>query len=129
MRPVIKCDELEQSRSLGWISLKIKPRYHDGEGMKRFLRAIGKTAWIRLGIRRRIVKMFYPACGSPSFQFSVPYHGVKYYGDIANAQEWHVYFFGGYELKESALMQDLLRNMQSPIVFDVGANLRAWLKR
>lgn len=79
--------------------------------------------WLRLGIRRRIVKLFYPSESSKSWLFSVHYHGIEYYGDISNAQEWHVYFFGGYELKETSLLEGLLKVIRHPVAFDVGANL------
>lgn len=91
--------------------------------MKAVFRAIGTQNWLRLGIRRRIVSAVFPAARSPSSPFAVPYHGMTYLGDIANAQEWHVYFFGGYELKECALIKDILDRMEDPIAFDIGANL------
>lgn len=91
--------------------------------MKAFLRAIGTQRWLRLGIRRRLVEAFYPVASSPSFPFSVFYAGIVYHGNIAVAQEWHVYFFGGYELKECSLINDVLSRMDNPLVFDIGANL------
>ena len=87
------------------------------------LRAIGTYPGLRLGLRRRIVGRFYPAGRSPSYGFEIPYHGASYKGDIAIAQDWHVYFFGGYELKEAALMKDVLGAMERPVALDVGANL------
>lgn len=91
--------------------------------MKHLLRSIGNAAWLRLGLRRRIVGTLYPAASSPSYPFTVDYHGFKYRGDIAVAQEWHVFFFGGYELKEAALMGDVLRAIPGATAFDIGANL------
>lgn len=91
--------------------------------MKHLLRIIGTTSWLRLGLRRRIVSRFYPAASSPSFPFALDYHGFRYRGDIATTQEWHVFFFGGYELKESALMEDLLGAIPDAVALDVGANL------
>jgi FkbM family methyltransferase len=79
--------------------------------------------WLRLGLRSRIVSAFYPADGSPSAPFAVHYHGLIYEGDIANAQEWHVYFLGGYELKEVALLEDLCKAIDGAVAFDIGANL------
>ncbi|MCB2080632.1 MAG: FkbM family methyltransferase, partial [Novosphingobium sp.] len=45
-----------------------------------------------------------------------------YRGNLANAKDWHVYFFGGYELKELALMTDLLRAMSGAVALDIGGN-------
>lgn len=91
--------------------------------LNRILRWIGNISWLRLGIRRRIVKFFCPPDRSPSFPFDVLYYGARYCGNINVLQEWHVYFFGGYELKEVALIRKLLSHLKSPVVWDVGANL------
>jgi FkbM family methyltransferase len=48
---------------------------------------------------------------------------MSYEGHISNAQDWHVYFFGGYELKELSLISDLLKKVREPVALDVGANL------
>lgn len=90
---------------------------------KSILRTIGTASWIRLGVRRRMVGRFFPDDKSPSFDFDVPYHGSRYKGNINVWQEWHIYFFGGYELKEVALMQAVLLALDKTVVMDVGANL------
>lgn len=74
-------------------------------------------------MRRRIVSFFYPCGRSPSHDFSIDYHGSTYVGDIATAQDWHVFFFGGYELREIALIRDILGFLQDAVAVDVGANL------
>lgn len=91
--------------------------------MKYLLRSVGNIRWLRLGIRRRIVGWLYSAASSPAYAFTVDYYGYRYSGDIAIAQDWHVFFFGGYELKEAALMEDLLRAIPNATAFDIGANL------
>jgi FkbM family methyltransferase len=91
--------------------------------LKILLRTIGHCHWLRLGLRRRMVSAFFPAGSSNAYSFAVPYHDIEYRGDIAVAQEWHVFFFGGYELKESALMEDVLSKIDDAIAFDIGANL------
>lgn len=104
---------------------------HDGqygfleviEMMLELLRYIGTRNWLRLGVRRRIVQFLHPLQKNESLPFVVPYHGVMYRGDAIIAQEWHVYFFGGYELRESALIIDVLERMDSPVALDIGANL------
>lgn len=89
------------------------------------LRCVGMMRFIRLGLRRRIVKLFVPITSGRQFSFSVPYHGMTYSGNISIAQEWHVFFFGGYELAEAAMMNDLLCLLKHPVAFDIGANLGA----
>jgi FkbM family methyltransferase len=93
-------------------------------GLRSFVRWIGTQSWLRLGLRRRIVGWFYPNGKAQGFEFEVPFHGYRYRGNTGVSQEWHVYFFGGYELKEVAFMRDLLgKGMPGSAVLDVGANL------
>lgn len=87
------------------------------------MQAVGQAQWLRLGLRRRIVKAFYPPDRIAPEAFTTDFHESRYSGDLANVQEWHVYFFGGYELKEVALLRDLLRRIRAPVAFDIGANL------
>ncbi|GIW99743.1 MAG: hypothetical protein KatS3mg111_3076 [Pirellulaceae bacterium] len=89
----------------------------------RLARAIGHIQGLRLGLRRRAVKWLAPPTKIEPVPFETTFLGGIYRGDIANMQEWHVYFFGGYELKELALIADLLTCMERPVAVDVGANL------
>ena len=89
----------------------------------RLARTIGHNSWLRLGLRRRLVRLFaHPAKVAPS-PFEGSFRGGQYRGNIANAQEWHVYFFGGYELPSLALIRDILESLDRPVACDVGGNL------
>jgi len=89
----------------------------------RLARYIGHLSWLRLGIRRRLVRALAPQERVASAAFDTTHFAGRYRGDIANAQEWHVYFFGGYELKELSLMTDILGQMNGPVALDIGGNL------
>ncbi len=98
-------------------------KYPRAKGLAPIFRWIGTQQWLRLSARRRLVAIRYPITAQVSMPFEVEYHGISYRGDIATAQDWHVYFFGGYELKESALITEVLKRFNQPLVFDIGANL------
>jgi FkbM family methyltransferase len=70
-----------------------------------------------------VVNALFPIATADPMAFDVPFHDVRYRGNIASSQEWHIYFFGGYELKELALASDLLEEFDGPFVMDVGANI------
>ncbi|MHA6334523.1 FkbM family methyltransferase [Qipengyuania sp. CAU 1752] len=89
----------------------------------RVAKFLGRAEWLRLGVRRRLVKFLAPPDEVEPAGFETSFRGGMYRGDIANMQEWHVYFFGGYELKELALIRDVLSAMDCPVALDVGANL------
>lgn len=89
----------------------------------RLARLLGHMPYLRLGLRRRLVKALAAHDKVPPASFEAAHFGGLYRGDIANAQEWHVYFFGGYELKELALIRDVLTRIDSPVALDIGGNL------
>lgn len=86
-------------------------------------RFLGHQQWLRLGLRRRMVRAIAPLDRLAPAKFDSRHFAGRYRGDIANAQEWHVYFFGGYELKELSLITDLLSTMSAPVALDIGGNL------
>lgn len=90
---------------------------------KHLLRLVGRQAWLRLGVRRRLICTFVPPDNTAPFRFQVPFCGITYRGNISNFIEWHIFFFGGYEQKEAALISDILARLPGAISFDVGANL------
>ena len=86
-------------------------------------RFVGRQEWLRLGIRRRMVSKFFPPSSTPPWNFDAAFRGWRYRGNVANTLEWHIYFFGGYELKELALMDDIAARIPNLVALDVGANL------
>ena len=91
--------------------------------LKPLLATAGRQNWLRLGVRRRIVNSLFPLNKVSTCPFETRIHGYRYRGDLANAQDWHHYFFGGYELKELALISEALLQIKGAIALDVGANL------
>lgn len=84
---------------------------------------VGHQNWLRLGLRRRLVSFLASPNRFESTIFETEYRGGHYRGDLAETQGWLTYFFGGYELKELALADDILRRLPSPIVLDIGGNI------
>jgi FkbM family methyltransferase len=89
------------------------------------LRKIGSSRYVRLGVRRRIVNLFRSLDQIERKPFVVEYCGCRYEGDAANAQDWHVFYFGGYELKERDVIAAVLRSIAAPVALDIGANVGA----
>lgn len=83
---------------------------------------VGRANWLRLGIRRRIVRLLADAGSIEPARFEAEHFAGRYVGDLANAQDWHVFFFGGYELKELALMTDIVGMIEGATALDVGGN-------
>lgn len=89
----------------------------------RLVRMVGRMQWLRLGLRRRFVKMFYPPESAPEREFLVDFRGLKYRGTLASFIDWHVFFFGGYELAELDVIEDVTAAIDSCVSLDVGANV------
>lgn len=88
----------------------------------RAMRALGTQQWLRLGLRRRAVKAFFPEGSVPERRFSVPFRGYRYEGSFASNIDWQVFFFGGYELAELDLIEDVTAAIKDCVSLDVGAN-------
>jgi FkbM family methyltransferase len=89
-------------------------------------RWFGHQHWIPHG-RERILRLLYHPDANLDFAFEVPYHGLRYRGNLCNLIDWSVFFYGEYARVELHAMQcaaRLLRQFSSKIVYvDVGANV------
>lgn len=86
-------------------------------------RKVGHLGSLRLGLRRRIVSRLAPPEHFSSTVFQTDYRGGRYRGDLAEMQGWLTWFFGGYELKELAFSDDVLTQLEAPVVLDIGGNV------
>ncbi len=92
-------------------------------GLLSALRLLGRSKWLRLGARYRLVSLFCRPeyCGSVPFE--VDFFGLRYPGDLSWYLDWNVYFFGAYEKTSLLYLRDLLRDRGGEVFIDIGANV------
>jgi FkbM family methyltransferase len=92
---------------------------------ERALRTLARRRWLRG--RFRILRIFADPDSHPSRPFETDFFGLNYSGNLANAMDWVVFYYGAYALHELRLLADLataLRAKPYPVsFFDVGANI------
>ena len=85
-------------------------------GLVSLARLIGHRAWLPEGLRGRIARLTCTADYFPSQPFEVDFFGLKYPGDLSNFLDWHVYFFGAYEMDILLLLRSLIRQRSGGVL-------------
>jgi FkbM family methyltransferase len=85
-------------------------------------RGIGRARSLRRGLRARLVERLFPWDHQRDEPFEVPFHGYRYRGNLGDLQDYDVYFYGGYETAELALLKALATKIPGCVAFDVGAS-------
>ena len=101
------------------LNVNVKPK----RSIHGILKLIARQNWIRFGIRDRILRIFCNPDRVKSYEFEIPFFGLKYRGNLACYLDWVVYFYGAYEEQELYLLRDLVKNIEDPLFIDVGANV------
>lgn len=79
-------------------------------------RILGHLRWVRLGIRYRIILPIKYI----GYNFSVPFFGYRYIGNLNDHIDRQVYYFGAYEFEELSFFKRYLD--KESMVLDIGAN-------
>ncbi len=89
------------------------------------IRSFGRSTWLPLGLRYRLIWALVPPDHAPDYSFTVPFFGRRYTGNIANLIDWTVFFLGAYEPEVLAFLDTAARSASrpDPIFLDVGANV------
>ena len=82
-----------------------------------FMRFVGIQSWIRWGLRYR----FFCILPSTNHEFTVPFFGTSYSGNMNNFIDRSVFFYGAHE--REAMLYMASRIPKDGIVLDVGANV------
>jgi FkbM family methyltransferase len=90
--------------------------------LMRLVRLVGIQPWLRLGLRRRLVRALFPEGTVSERRFSTSFRGYRYDGSFSSNIDWQVFFFGGYELAELAVIEDVTAAIDGCVSLDVGAN-------
>lgn len=87
------------------------------------MQMFGRCNFLRFGLRDRVLRIFdNPETTEPK-QFSTPFFGGKYTGNMASFIDWSVYYYGAYSIEELNLMRDFTPKNNKGIVVDIGANV------
>lgn len=91
--------------------------------IRSLLRTLGRQEYIRLGIRDRILRACHDPDKAKSEEFSAPFFGATYKGNLNSYLDWTVFYYGAHEREDLRLIQEVLEPTPEPVVFDVGANI------
>lgn len=87
------------------------------------LRHLGRSQWLRLGVRHRLIRRLCAPDYCGSVPFEVDFFGHKYPGDLSCYLDWNVYFFGAYEEMSLHYLKSLLLDRGGKVFIDIGANV------
>ncbi|MDF2369209.1 MAG: FkbM family methyltransferase [Rhizobiaceae bacterium] len=91
--------------------------------MKSLIRNITQLRFIRPELKRRLLNLTYPLNTVGPKPFTVRMRGLTYSGDLSNAQDYIVYFYGSYEPYELDLIELLTDRINDCVCFDIGCNM------
>lgn len=91
--------------------------------MRSFIRRITLLRFIRPELKRRLLNLTYPLNTVGPQPFTVKMRGLTYSGDLSNAQDYIVYFYGSYEPYELDLIELLTDRIKDCVCFDIGCNM------
>lgn len=91
--------------------------------MHNVLRFFGHRAYIRFGIRNRLIRFFHNPDNAKEKRFEVNFFGYRYLGNFNCYIDWNVYYYGAYSGEELQLLYYFLTAMSNPITLDIGANV------
>ncbi len=84
---------------------------------RRVRRLFGLQRWVRLGIRYRVSL----PKGYENVDFTVPFLGYKYSGNLNDYIDKYVFYFGTYEREELLYLKKFIS--KDSVVLDIGANI------
>lgn len=91
--------------------------------MKLLIRNITKRRFIRPELKRRLLNLTYPLDKVGSQPCTVSTRGLTFSGDLSNAQDYIVYFYGSYEPYELDLIELLTERIDDCVCFDIDCNM------
>lgn len=91
--------------------------------LRKMSQTLGRMTWLRFGVRNRILRFLHNPNTCPIEQFSTPFFGMVYKGNFGSYIDWSVFYYGAYAREELRLFDDFLKEIESPVLLDVGANV------